>query len=446
MRLLVYFAIMLLAISAIAQATDVKKVGYAKIEINETINVNFAEATDGVEYVNVTLLFPSDTQTQKRIFFESTSPYAIKDTENGQVIEYSIIKPKRQNTIQTRAIVEVDYRNLIVGGQNSSISQDDIDSYTSQGNLVIIDQQIRDVAHGLKQENIIDTVQSIVSWTNQHMTYDKDYSNRNITTPEIIRLRRGTCDEFAHLSLAFSRALGIPARFPIGYVYSGEEWGMHAWVEFFVPGYGWIEADPTYNELGRIDASHVRLGYGKDQSTITQKISTYGYRQPSAVLEQNYSIGFLETANFTNDVEMSASTDEISPSMQNITITVQSHTPSEIFLPVDIYPAKELALGNPASNLLRIAPYGKNNMTFSLTVPEGKKDIVYTYPVEISTPYADKTVTFTRLDRTSKVQDDNANAGGNANAFGNTMCASIGLVALFPLLFLTGFFRSGMNR
>ncbi|HQT44894.1 MAG TPA: hypothetical protein PLO51_02870, partial [Candidatus Micrarchaeota archaeon] len=201
MRHSIWLAILLLSALAVAQTIDVMKIGYARIEINQTIGVNFANATDGVEYVNVTLLYPSDSLSQHTVFFESSLPYDIIETPTGKEITYTIKNPKQDNTIQTRTIVEVDYRSLKIGGTNASISQDDIDAYTSQGNLVIIDDKIRSVAQEIKKGTVIDTVTSIVSWTNQHMTYDKNYSNKNITTPEIIRELRGTCDELAHLSL-----------------------------------------------------------------------------------------------------------------------------------------------------------------------------------------------------------------------------------------------------
>ncbi len=444
MRQSIWFAVLLVSTLAFAQVVDVKKIGYARIEINQTVGVNFANATDGVEYVNVTLLYPSDSQSQHTVFFESSLPYTFIDTPTGKEIVFSIKNPARNNTIQTRTIVEVDYRGLKVGGTNASISQDDIDTYTSQGNLVIIDDKIRSVAQEIRKDTAIDTVTSIVSWTNQHMTYDKNYSNKNITTPEIIRVLRGTCDEFAHLSLAFSRALGIPARFPIGYVYSGDEWGMHAWVEFFVPGYGWIEADPTYNEIGKIDATHVRLAYGPDQSAINEKLVVYGYRQPKATLDQNYSIGFLGTADFEKEIEFTAMAQEINSTAENITIMATSHSPSEIFLPVEIYPAQELARVGETPSIVRIQPYGQSNMTFSFAVPAGEKDIIYTYPVKITTPYGDQTVSFSRLDR-SVQPDYNNTPGASGSPTQATACLPAAFVLLFPLALVAGGFQ-GKNQ
>ncbi|MFA5105442.1 MAG: transglutaminase-like domain-containing protein [Candidatus Micrarchaeia archaeon] len=432
--------ILVLACSAFAQALDVKKIGYAKIEINQTINVSFNDSTDGVEYANLTLLYPSDSQTQKVTYFESSMPYSIITTPTGQEIQFTIANPQRQNVIETRTVMEIDYRGVKVGGSGENISQDDIDLYTSQGNLVIIDQKIRDTALQMKKSTAIDTVASIVSWTNQHMTYDKAYSNKNITTPEIIRALRGTCDEFAHLSLAFSRALGIPARFPIGYVYSGQEWGLHAWVEFFVPGYGWIEADPTYNELGKIDASHVRLAYGQDQSAINQKIVVYGYRQPKAALGQDYSIGFLDTANFTGEIEMGANAAEVNRTAENITVMAKSHTPSEIFLPIELYPAQELSIENKQTTLLRVQPYGSANVTYTLDVPEGQQDIIYTYPVRISTPYADQTISFSRLVRSVQEEGNSSGQQAATGAQAALPCLPAAFALLFPLVLIAGFF------
>jgi transglutaminase-like putative cysteine protease len=72
---------------------------------------------------------------------------------------------------------------------------------------------------------------------------------------DTIRLRGGTCRDYAHLMIEACRRLGVAARFVSGYLYDpavdGAEVGMvgagstHAWAELYLPGAGWVAYDPT---------------------------------------------------------------------------------------------------------------------------------------------------------------------------------------------------------
>ena len=54
--------------------------------------------------------------------------------------------------------------------------------------------------------------------------------------PWIPQRRAGVCRDFAHLGIALRRAVGIPARMVVGYLYQLEPMDLHAWYEAFVGG------------------------------------------------------------------------------------------------------------------------------------------------------------------------------------------------------------------
>ncbi len=99
-----------------------------------------------------------------------------------------------------------------------------------------------------------------------------------VATPvaDVFRLRRGVCQDFAHLQIACLRSLGLPARYVSGYLETspaGDEPRLvgadasHAWVALFVPGTGWIDADPTND---RVPADrHVTLAWGRDYGDVS---------------------------------------------------------------------------------------------------------------------------------------------------------------------------------
>lgn len=72
------------------------------------------------------------------------------------------------------------------------------------------------------------------------------------------------CRDMAHLAIALTRALSIPARMVVGYLESLEPMDLHAWFEAFVGG-RWYTFDPTQPSL---DGGRVAIAYGRDAADV----------------------------------------------------------------------------------------------------------------------------------------------------------------------------------
>lgn len=98
-----------------------------------------------------------------------------------------------------------------------------------------------------------------------------------ISTPliEVLKSRRGVCQDFSHLMIACLRARGLAARYVSGYIRQIPEspealvgWGAsHAWVAVFAPPFGWIELDPTNDVFAGMD--HVSVAWGRDFGDVS---------------------------------------------------------------------------------------------------------------------------------------------------------------------------------
>ena len=75
---------------------------------------------------------------------------------------------------------------------------------------------------------------------------------------EVVRDRRGTCVAYAVLTASLARALGIPARVVLGYVYVGNVFAGHAWTEVRV-GHDWLPIDAAIYGAGTADAARIAL-------------------------------------------------------------------------------------------------------------------------------------------------------------------------------------------
>jgi transglutaminase-like putative cysteine protease len=105
-----------------------------------------------------------------------------------------------------------------------------------------------------------------------------DPSATTVATPvaEVLRLRRGVCQDFAHLMLAGLRAVGLPARYVSGYLLTHPPAGQerlvgadvsHAWVSVWAGDHGWVDVDPT-NDLMPTTA-HITLAWGRDYGDVS---------------------------------------------------------------------------------------------------------------------------------------------------------------------------------
>lgn len=100
----------------------------------------------------------------------------------------------------------------------------------------------------------------------QRMRYDKDGTASATTAAEAFALGQGVCQDFAHIFIAASRSLGIPARYTGGYLVqtdgtASSEAG-HAWAEAHVDGLGWVGFDPSNGVC--TTEGYVRVAIGLD--------------------------------------------------------------------------------------------------------------------------------------------------------------------------------------
>jgi transglutaminase-like putative cysteine protease len=106
--------------------------------------------------------------------------------------------------------------------------------------------------------------------------FDSKATNVRTTPEEVLRHKRGVCQDFAHLQVACLRSLGIAARYVSGYLRTYPPPGRprligadasHAWVSAYCPGIGWLDVDPT-NNVAPSDG-HVTLSWGRDYGDVT---------------------------------------------------------------------------------------------------------------------------------------------------------------------------------
>jgi transglutaminase-like putative cysteine protease len=159
-------------------------------------------------------------------------------------------------------------------------------------------------------------VEACCAYIFKHFRYIKGITNIETTVDEILEMRSGVCQDFAHLMLQVLRTLQIPARYVSGYICPNKngmrgEGATHAWVEAWIPGYGWAGIDPTNNIW--VTNNHVKLAVGRHFKDCTPIKGAFKGPAKQA-LSVYVSVGYEDGQVFEelNNVKMEAlSTDDI---------------------------------------------------------------------------------------------------------------------------------------
>jgi transglutaminase-like putative cysteine protease len=129
-----------------------------------------------------------------------------------------------------------------------------------------------------KSVSVFTAVLQLTEYVYKNFKYIKGITSVTTTVDEIWTLKAGVCQDFAHILLSMLRLLGIPARYVSGYVCPHDnnlrgEGATHAWVEAYIPFYGWLGVDPTNNCI--VSELHVRLAIGRNFSDCSPVKGTY---------------------------------------------------------------------------------------------------------------------------------------------------------------------------
>ena len=95
----------------------------------------------------------------------------------------------------------------------------------------------------------------------------------DVSTPvrDVFAMRKGVCQDFAHLQIACLRSIGVAARYVSGYLLTHPPEGKeklvgadasHAWLSVWSQSHGWVDFDPTNNVIPNVE--HITIGWGRD--------------------------------------------------------------------------------------------------------------------------------------------------------------------------------------
>ena len=219
-------------------------------------------------------LRPMDGNGQRCLEFEldvssGIKPRTYRDGYGNNVHYFNLVRPHTKLSVTSRSVVET-------GGELDRDPGEELVNDFLRYRAPVKDapgirelagrHPIADPSSGASVEVALDELTRTIS---RDFAYDRAVTNVYSSVDEVLALRAGVCQDFAHLFIAVARAMGVPARYVSGYIHSGRTSGgvapaSHAWAEGWVPGSGWVGYDATHPV--RTTENHVRVAVGRDYS------------------------------------------------------------------------------------------------------------------------------------------------------------------------------------
>jgi len=293
------------------------------------------------ESINEIRLFPHNFENQDVLQYElhiTNNPDVeiSKDYYGNRVGNFNNLEAHSEMTIESRMSVRVNHSLKIPEIDLTTVADLEIEKQKSvlllrlsypetiqkQNKINAILKKI-----DCSDKPIIEIAQKCNQYIYENFTYTKGITNIETTVDEILAMKKGVCQDFAHVLLQLLRTVGIPSRYVSGYICPNEsglrgEGATHAWVEIYTPTQGWLGLDPT-NNIWTMD-NHIRLSVGKNFYDCTPVKGTFkGLARQT--LSVSVSVGYEDGRHFEeiNNVLLEEATIEEKKQLDHIELLHQ---------------------------------------------------------------------------------------------------------------------------
>ncbi|MCB1225465.1 MAG: transglutaminase family protein [Verrucomicrobiales bacterium] len=203
------------------------------------------------------------------------------DFHQNQVAYFDVMSAHRRLEVASDAVVEtrVDERGEAPSGLTlDALEGPEMDftvfDFQNSSPLIAVTADAADEARAVIGPRVTDLWRDSVALARHvHETfqYVPGLTDSRTTVAEALKSRCGVCQDFANVTIALCRSRGIPARYVSGYFFNGktepsEVEASHAWMEVFLPGFGWKGWDPTHDRAA--DPRYIKLAVGRDYADV----------------------------------------------------------------------------------------------------------------------------------------------------------------------------------
>ena len=244
------------------------------------------------ESMNNVMIYPfqsadQETLQHELVITDDPEVFTYTDYWGNKIGTFNLLSPHRELVIESKLLIRtISPDNLPI--PNDIFARDLEKVAYNDLHLLELERVSKMKSFELMQQfaasinkpgkNIRTIVEDTCSFIFKEFTYIKGITTIESTVDEILVKKAGVCQDFAHVMLELLRMMNIPSRYVSGYICPNKngmrgEGATHAWVEAFIPEYGWAGIDPTNNVWAT--NHHVKLAVGRDFTDCTPVKGTF---------------------------------------------------------------------------------------------------------------------------------------------------------------------------
>jgi transglutaminase-like putative cysteine protease len=234
---------------------------------------------------------PAKRLGQRLISFElelepAAQLFSYADTFGNAVYHFDIPQPHERLTIVARSGVETDEQAPLPDSldrgewdrlRSSFVQGEHFDFLRPHGYAALTPALAAFVAEKkLAELKVLDPLRAVRELSTaiyEAFAYEAGVTRADSPIDDVLKSRKGVCQDFAHVMIAICRDWGLPARYVSGYLFTDRKSGdrsdpdaTHAWVEVFLPSLRWVGFDPTNNIAA--GQRHIACAVGRDYSDV----------------------------------------------------------------------------------------------------------------------------------------------------------------------------------
>lgn len=256
-------------------------------------------------------------------------------------------------------------------------------------------------------------IYKLAQWVEKNVNYNLSTLTANAVQKSswVLTNKEGVCDEITNLYISMLRAVGIPARFVGGQVYTNinYKFGEHGWAEVYYPGEGWIPVDVTFGQVGWIDPTHIKFKHALDSGDPTVKFSwksmDVDFKTNPLIIETKV----LQASGEPNKqvgITIEPLEKVIGPnSYMPIMVTVIN--PHDYYVPLQVRLTKGPEIYNDVRQTILLRPLEEKQLFWIVKSSEDlRKNIIYTSTIEAATNFGTIATTELQYELGEKVYDE----------------------------------------
>ena len=225
-----------------------------RIRIRASLRLKDGLFTPGM-FLRAHLPIPAACEQQRDIAIEELSPaggrIAPEDALQRTVCWEGVWEKNPEFSVTYSYVHTAGYHDLSKPGTSPLLSQEALAPYLrEEPPHIMFTPYLRDLAAQLVQgtDDPLEKARRIYDFITLNMKYTfmPAYFGLENIAENCARSFTGDCGVFALLFITLCRCAGIPAQWQSGLTAEPDFCGGHDWARFYVPGYGWLFADPSY--------------------------------------------------------------------------------------------------------------------------------------------------------------------------------------------------------